>query len=58
MTHRINAAEIATGVGPAHSKGCLACADANLLAVCGADPARLQERGDALGIPRERHSPH
>ncbi len=51
MSERTKAAVIGLGVGMAHARGYLACADAELYAVCDADPARLKERGDQLNIP-------
>jgi predicted dehydrogenase len=53
MTEKIKAAVIGVGIGLAHAKGYLACPDAELVAVCDADPVRLRERGDQMGIPRE-----
>ena len=53
MGDKINAAVIGLGVGFAHAEGYLACPDANLVAVCDADPVRLKQRGDKLGIPAE-----
>lgn len=53
MAEKIKAAVIGLGVGLAHGKGYNANPDAELIAVCDIDPVRLQERGDALGIPRE-----
>lgn len=53
MKDRINAGVIGLGVGLAHAEGYQACAHANLMAVCDADPVRLRERGDMLGVPRE-----
>ena len=54
MKDTINAGVIGLGVGLAHAEGYKACAHASLMAVCDADPARLRERGDRLGVPRER----
>jgi predicted dehydrogenase len=53
MTEKIKAAVIGIGVGMAHAKGYIANPDAELIAVCDADPARLKERGDQLGIPAD-----
>jgi predicted dehydrogenase len=53
MTKKIKAAVIGLGVGMAHAKGYKANPDAELYAVCDADPTRLNERGDQLGIPPE-----
>ena len=50
---KINAAVIGLGIGLAHAEGYKACAHANLAAVCDSDPARLRQRGDQLGVPRE-----
>jgi predicted dehydrogenase len=53
MTEKLKAAVIGMGVGLAHAKGYLANPDAELIAVCDADPARLKDRADPLGIPPE-----
>ncbi len=53
MTAKVKAAVIGMGVGLAHAKGYLANPDAELIAVCDADPVRLKERADSLGIPAE-----
>jgi predicted dehydrogenase len=50
MGDKIKAAVIGLGVGMAHARGYLVCADAELYAVCDADPARLNERGEELGV--------
>jgi len=57
MSDKIKAAVIGLGVGMAHAKGYQACPDAELYAVCDIDQQRLHERGDLLGIPRERQFP-
>lgn len=54
MHNKVKAAVIGLGVGMAHAKGYLACPDAELYAVCDADQQRLQDRGNQLGIPKER----
>ncbi len=51
MSKTIKAAVIGIGVGLAHARGYIANPDAELIAICDADPARLKERGDQLGIP-------
>lgn len=53
MSKKIKAAVIGIGVGLAHARGYKACPDAELIAICDADPQRLKERGDQLGIPPE-----
>jgi predicted dehydrogenase len=53
MGNKIRAAVIGIGVGLAHAKGYQACPDAELIAICDADPDRLRARGDQLRIPRE-----
>lgn len=53
MTEKIKAAVIGIGVGMAHARGYKACPDAELVAICDADPKRLKERGEQLGIPAE-----
>ena len=46
MSKTIKAAVIGIGVGLAHARGYIANPDAELIAICDADPARLKERGD------------
>jgi predicted dehydrogenase len=53
MPEKIKAAVIGIGVGLAHARGYLANPDAELYAICDADPVRLKERGDQLGVPTE-----
>lgn len=53
MSDKVKVAVIGMGVGMAHARGYLACPDAELIAICDADPTRLRERGDQLGVPRE-----
>lgn len=50
MAEKIKAAVIGMGVGIAHAKGYQANPEAELVAICDADPVRLEERGDELGI--------
>jgi predicted dehydrogenase len=52
LNTKVKAAVIGLGAGLAHAKGYQANPQAELYAVCDMDPARLQERGDALGVPR------
>lgn len=54
MTDKVKVAVIGMGVGMAHARGYLANPHAELVAVCDANPARLKERGDQLGVPPER----
>lgn len=54
MNTKVKAAVIGLGVGMAHARGYQANPHAELYAVCDEDPVRLRERGDALGVPRER----
>jgi predicted dehydrogenase len=54
MGDKIRAAVIGLGVGMAHARGYRANPNAELIAVCDADPARLHLRGTELGIPPER----
>ena len=54
MSDVVKVAVIGLGVGMAHAKGYLATPEAELYAVCDVDAQRLQERGDQLGVPRER----
>jgi predicted dehydrogenase len=53
MAEIIKAAVVGMGVGMAHARGYKSCPDAELVAICDADPVRLHERGDQLGIPRD-----
>jgi predicted dehydrogenase len=53
MTEKIKAAVIGMGVGIAHARGYQANPNAELIAICDADPARLAARGAELGIPQE-----
>ncbi len=54
MSGKVRVGVIGLGVGMAHARGYLACPDADLVAVCDADPARLNERGEQLKIGPER----
>ena len=53
MSEKIKTAVIGLGVGLFHCKGYQANPDAELIAICDIDPARLRERGEELGIPEE-----
>jgi len=53
MSEKIKAAVIGIGVGLAHARAYLADPNAELYAICDADPVRLKERGDQLGVPAE-----
>lgn len=53
MSEKIKAAVIGVGVGVAHAEGYAANPDAELYALCDADPVRLKERGDQFGVPPE-----
>jgi len=50
MTKKIKAGVIGLGVGEVHAKGYLACPEAELVAVCDANPERLKASGDRLGL--------
>jgi predicted dehydrogenase len=53
MSEKIKAAVIGLGVGTIHAHSYQACPDADLIAICDIDTARLSERGKELGIPAE-----
>ena len=54
MTDKITVGVIGLGVGEAHARGFQACSDAELAAVCDANPERLRAVGDRLGVAREK----
>jgi predicted dehydrogenase len=53
MNKKVKVGVIGLGIGMAHAQGYQACQNAELVAVCDTDPARLEERGEKLGIRKE-----
>jgi predicted dehydrogenase len=54
MSSKVKVGVIGLGVGMAHARGYQNCPDAELIAVCDADPVRLNEQSEKLGISPER----
>lgn len=54
MSSKIKVGVIGLGVGMAHAHGYQANPDAELIAVCDADPKRLKEQSEKLGISPEQ----